>query len=179
MAAPVPAAAPSAPAAPPSAGPSADEQTVRSTLDIARKLALLIALAAGILFLVLLVFAVVRAILGAWFGGFFGVAYCLVSFFVNYLLWKELPAVGSLVDQHQYRVARDRLLVWVILGLLFFVADGVVLLIAWLKLDSMAHLPTVELPPGPTPPACPRCGGPLAWIGEYQRNYCYRCSAYA
>ncbi|MGP8077601.1 MAG: hypothetical protein ACLQD8_01460 [Thermoplasmata archaeon] len=168
----------SGPPAPPVPS-SPDELTVLSGLDLARTLGLLLALVAGLLFLVLLSLGIVRAFLGTGFGGFVGAGYCLVSAVVNYLIWRELPSIGPLVSQRQYSVARDRLLVWMVLGLLFFVVDGIVLLIAWLKLDTMTRSPLLGVPGTPAPPACPRCGAPLSWIAEYQRNYCYRCSAYA
>lgn len=28
-------------------------------------------------------------------------------------------------------------------------------------------------------PTCPTCNGPLTWIAQYQRWYCYRCRKYA
>jgi hypothetical protein len=30
-----------------------------------------------------------------------------------------------------------------------------------------------------SPQACPTCGGPLSYISQYNRHYCYRCQAYA
>jgi hypothetical protein len=174
-----PPAAPPAPAPPPPVPPSPDELTVRSTLDLGRTLALLVALVAGLLFLLLLVLSVVGAIFGTGFTAFVGAGYCFVSAVVNYLLWREIPSTSALVAQHQFGVARDRLIVWMVLGFLFFVIEGVVLLIAWIKLDSMAHagggLPATIA----GAPVCPRCGGPLTFVPEYQRNYCYRCAAYA
>ena len=166
------------PGAPPPAPPSPDEQTVRSTLDLAVTLGLVFALIAGLLFLILLALSILRAVLGTGYGGFVGAAYCLVSAVVNYLLWRELPAIVALLPARQYRAARDRLLLWMVLGFLFFVVEGIVLLFAWLKLDSMAHA-AESTPPGGTSSQCPRCGGPLSWVAEYQRFYCYRCGAYA
>jgi len=41
----------------------------------------------------------------------------------------------------------------------------------------------VGAPPPPPPPAaaatCPTCGGPLTYIQQYQRWYCYKCQKYA
>jgi hypothetical protein len=179
MAAPEPAVPPTPQGIPAAATPSSDEQTVRSTLELGGTLGLLLALVAGLLFLVLLALSIVRTLQGVEFGGFVGAAYCLVSAVVNYLIYRELPAIGSLVTQRQYSAARDRLLVWVVLGFLFFLVDGIVLLIGWLKLDTMARVPVGGIPTGADSPACPRCGGHLTWIPEYQRSYCYRCAAYA
>lgn len=186
MATPVP--PPPAPPAPPAPAPEAvvppplpspDEQTVLSTLDLARTLGLVFALLAGLLFLLLLVLGIVRAVFGGGFGGFVGAGYCLVSAVVNFLIAREMPALRPLVGGRQYAVARDRLLVWTILGFLFFVVEGIVLLVAWLKLDSISHAPILGAPNATATAPCPRCGGPLAWVPEYQRYYCGRCSAYA
>jgi len=40
-----------------------------------------------------------------------------------------------------------------------------------------APLPSPQQPQAATP--CPTCGGPLTYISEYQRWYCYRCQKYA
>lgn len=176
---------PSAPAAvvpgPLPPPPSPDDETIRTTLDLGRTLALVLALVAGLLFLVLLALGVVGAIFGHGYGAFVSAAYCLISAGVNYLVWRELPAIRTAALGHQYGAARDRLLVWVVLGFLFFVVDGIVLLIAWLKIDSVSHAPIVGAWAGSPSSGgtCPRCGGPWTWIPEYGRYYCYRCAAYA
>jgi hypothetical protein len=39
----------------------------------------------------------------------------------------------------------------------------------------------VQMPPPPPPPevrTCPTCGGPLTYIDQYQRWYCYKCKKY-
>jgi xanthine/uracil/vitamin C permease (AzgA family) len=173
-----PVAAPVPPPPPPLAG---DRETVRSMLSLARTLALLFALLAGVLFLILLVLGIVEAIFGAVPADIGGAVYCLVSAVVNYLAWREIPRLESLAQQGQYRALRDQLLVWFILGLLFFVVVGVVLLVAWIRVDSLAASTAPAVPPA-APPAssgvCPRCGGPATWLPEYGRFYCYRCSAY-
>lgn len=164
---------------PPTSPPSPDDQSIQATLDVGRTLGILLALVAGGLFLVFLALGVYWAVRGVGDGAFVSAGYCLVSAAVNYLLWKEIPRVAPLVAARQYSVARDRLLVWTVLGFLFFVVEGIVLLIAWLKLDSMSHAPIVAAPATPPGPPCPRCGGPLTWVPEYQRPYCYRCATYA
>lgn len=38
---------------------------------------------------------------------------------------------------------------------------------------------TAPSPTGaPSVPLCPVCSGPLTWVTQYQRWYCYRCQAY-
>lgn len=34
------------------------------------------------------------------------------------------------------------------------------------------------LPPPPPPQVCPHCGGPLTFVQQYGRLYCYACSKY-
>lgn len=36
-----------------------------------------------------------------------------------------------------------------------------------------------QQPPSSQAPLCPTCNGPLTWIQQYQRWYCYRCKKYA
>jgi len=165
------------PTTPPSVSASPDEQSVRALLDIGRTLGILIALAAGILFLVALAVAAIGLLYGLVVGGLVGAGYCLIAFFVNYLIWREIPPIRALVDQRQYGLARDRLLLWTILGFLFFLVEGVVLLLAWIKVDELAR--GAAATGGFGLPPCPRCGGPLAWVPAYGRGYCYRCGAYA
>lgn len=119
----------------PSAGP---ESTVRSILSLARSLALLVALLAGLLFLILLVLGAVAALFGAVPTDLVGVVYCLLSALINYLLWREIPALEALAAQRQFAELRDHLLLWVVLGVVFFVVVGLVLAVAWVKVEPMA-----------------------------------------
>ncbi len=145
-------------------------------LRLATTVGILLAVIAGVLFLLLVVVGLVGVVLRVGFGDWIGAAYCLVSAAVNYLLWREVPGIERLVEQRAFGAARDRLLLWIVLGFLFFVVEGIVLLVAWLQVDSLTQNPLVA--PRPTAPACPRCGGPLAWVPEYQRNYCPACATY-
>ncbi|MEM2105634.1 MAG: YtxH domain-containing protein [Candidatus Bathyarchaeia archaeon] len=40
-------------------------------------------------------------------------------------------------------------------------------------------VPAVPPPPPPGAEICPTCGGPLTYISQYQRWYCYKCKKYA
>ena len=33
--------------------------------------------------------------------------------------------------------------------------------------------------PAPAAGVCPTCGGPLTFVPQYNRNYCYKCQKYA
>jgi len=137
-------AAPSAPPTPPpfvapslaASAPPPSDDSIRSLLSIARSLALLFAGLAALLFLVFLVLTFVEAILGRGAGDIVTVAYCAASAAVNFLIWRQLPGLQQAVAEGRYGAVREPLLVWAILGILFFVLVGVVLLIAWVKVEA-------------------------------------------
>ncbi len=124
----------SMPPAAPAAGATPDE-SVRALLSISRSLALVLALLAGLLFLLLLAFTVLDVVFGRGAGDLVGAVYCLASAAVNFLLWREIPGLERLAAAREYVQLRDRLLIWAILGVLFFVVVGVLLLIAWLRIE--------------------------------------------
>ncbi len=124
----------SMPPAAPAAGATSDE-SVRALLSISRSLALVLALLAGLLFLLLLAFTVLDVVFGRGAGDLVGAVYCLASAAVNFLLWREIPGLERLAAAREYVQLRDRLLIWAILGVLFFVVVGVLLLIAWLRIE--------------------------------------------
>jgi hypothetical protein len=171
---PVPEVAPPTPAA--LTPPPPDETPLRSLLSLARSLALLVALIAGLFFLILLALGILRIALGGSPASLIAAVYCLVASAVNYLAWRELPSLEVLASQRKYGLLKERLLVWVVLGLVFFVVVGVVLALAWVRIDLSAG-PFASAPSG-TPPVCLRCGERATLIPEFGRYYCYRCSAY-
>ncbi len=182
---------------PVSAVPSEDP-TIRSLFDLARPLALVLALVAGLLFLVSAIFFVIRTAFGV-FSSPFGAVYWLLTAIVNYLIWKELPALQVLAAQRQYAALKDRMLLWAILGVVFFLIEGVLLLLVYLKIETsssgpVSGSPPVEsggsstAPPVPPPgasgvasppvgPFCSQCGAPATYV-DPGRYYCPRCSRY-
>lgn len=129
--------APSTAATPPPAV-AAEDESIRSLLSLARSLALLFAGLAALLFLVFLALSFIEAILGRGPGDLVAVAYCLVSAAVNFFLWREVPNLQRFAAEGRYRALREPLLIRAILGLVFFVVVGVVLLLAWAKVDLRA-----------------------------------------
>jgi len=164
------------PPSPVPAPPPTDDSPLRSLLSLARTLALLVALIAGLFFLILLALGILRIALGGPPASLIAAAYCLISAAVNYLAWREIPALEVLASQRKFGLLKERLLVWVVLGLVFFVVVGVVLALAWVRIDLRAG-PFAVAPTG-TPPVCLRCGERATLIPEFGRYYCYRCSAY-
>ena len=120
----------------PAAAPPPPDDSVRSLLAIARPLALLFAGLAALLFLVFLVLTFVEAVLGRGAGDVVAVAYCAASAAVNFLIWRQIPGLQQAVAEGRLGAVREPLLVWAILGILFFVFVGVVLLIAWVKVEA-------------------------------------------
>ena len=118
------------------------DESVRVLLSVARSLALLFAILAGLLFLVFLAFGLLAAVLGRGPVDLLAAVYSLVSAAVNFVLWREIPPLEQLAASRQYGALRERLLIWGVLGLVFFVVVGVLLLVAWVK---------VELLTGPRP----------------------------
>ncbi len=175
---PQPAATPT-PTAPP---PPPPISSVGSLLSLARSLALLVALLAGVLFLVFLVLSLLNVLLGQPATSLVSAAYSLVAAVVNYLAWRAIPGLEKLAQDGHWGVLRERLLVWVVLGIVFYVIVGVVLLIAWIRVEETARPAPPPPPPGApasgAPPNCPTCSNPTTWIREYNRFYCYRCSRY-
>lgn len=184
-------ATPSTPPAPPGPPPTpsvdpSPSGTLASLLSLGRSLALLMALLAGVLFLVFLVLSILNIVFHQTAGDIVTAVYCLASAVVNYIAWQEIPRLERFAAARQYGALRDHMLVWVILGVLFFVVVGIVLAIAWIKADQLARPSGAASPPPPpssaggsgSPPACPKCGNPTTWIPEYRRYYCYRDSSY-
>jgi len=144
---------------PPTADPSPPDDTLDAALSLARTLAIFVALIAGLLFLILLFVFVLGTLFGYGTGGVVGVAYCFLSAVVNYLLWREIPRFQRLAAEHHFSELRERLLLWMILGLLFFVVEGIVLIFAYLNADDRSRgsgSATFAAPP----PGASGVGGP-------------------
>ncbi len=124
---------------PPTGGAPPPDESVRVVLSVSRTLALVFAIIAGLLFLVFLAFAIFDLILGRGAGNVVLAVYCLASAAVNFVLWRQVPPLEKLAAARQYAALRDQLIVWAILGILFFVVVGVLLLVVWVKLELLAN----------------------------------------
>jgi len=79
-------------------------------------------------------------------------------------------------------------IIYVLIGILIVVVVVIVVIVLLLRRKTRVPPPLgpVYAPtPAPAPEApetlqrqCPDCGGPLTWIEQYQRWYCYKCSKY-
>jgi len=126
------------PAGPGPSGPATPDESVRVLLSLARSLALVFAILAGLLFLLLLALTVLDAVLGRGAGDLIAAVYCLASAAVLFVVWREMPRLEQMAAARQYRELRDHLIVWSILGILFFVVVGALLLAAWLKAELLS-----------------------------------------
>lgn len=115
------------------------DASVRVLLSIARTLALLFALLAGVLFLIFLAFAFFDLFLGRGPGDLVWAVYCLASAVVNYALWREVPGLEKLASDRQYAALREHTMVWAVLGVVFFVVVGIVLLLVWVKAEMLTN----------------------------------------
>ncbi len=147
-----------APAAP--AGYSADPPdlvTLRSYLNVARILALVfwiiggLSVIVGLVSLFLLVFGIF-AFSPGWF------VYEILFTVVNFLMWHRVEEIRTQVEQRQYAAAREKLLLWMILGWLFGIINGILLLLALLRLDQLAGRSGAPPPSAPGYVAAPPPG---------------------
>jgi hypothetical protein len=119
----------------------ASDESVGALLSASRSLALVLALLAGLLFLIFLAFTVLDVVFGRGAGDLITAVYCLVSAAVNLVIWREMPRLEQLAAARQYAALRDHLLIWAVLGIIFFVVVGVLLLLAWIKVELLATPP--------------------------------------
>jgi len=117
---------------------SGTDESLAPLLSAARSLALVLAILAGLLFLIFLAFTVLDVVFGRGAGDLITAVYCLASAAVNFVIWREMPRLEQLAAAREYRALRDHLLIWAVLGVIFFVVVGVLLLIAWVKVEMLA-----------------------------------------
>ncbi len=70
-------------------------------------------------------------------GDFVGAGYLLISAVVLFLIWQRIPAIEAMVNNRQYSQAKNDLLIWMILGFVFTFIVGLVLLIGYIKFDTI------------------------------------------
>jgi len=131
--------------------PRADE-SLDALLSASRSLALVLAILAGVLFLVFLAFTVLDVVFGHGAGDLVTAVYCIASSAVNFVIWREVPRLQQLASDHRYEALRRHLLIWAVLGLVFFVVVGVLLLVAWVKTELLATPTPEESPARARPP---------------------------
>ncbi|HZY71170.1 MAG TPA: hypothetical protein VFF67_09375 [Thermoplasmata archaeon] len=182
-----------------------DVNLVRQLLTVGRILALVVAIL-SVVAIVLEVLSILSAqtVLGYVPGFFFvGPAYWAIAAIINFFAYRELGTSLERLNAGQYAAAREPLMLWAVLTLIFGVLIGIILLVAYVKLEdvirgavpwSQPTPPPMAAPPPmtagpvapPPPPAasapavpnCPRCGKPATWVPQYSRWYCYTDAQY-
>ncbi|MCI4319269.1 MAG: hypothetical protein L3K23_03940 [Thermoplasmata archaeon] len=134
---------------------SPDVSLVRSLLSVGRILALVIAVL-GIVALALnaLAAAAFSATFGYYSAGYFvGFGYYGIMIVVNLLAFFQLGPMLTQFEQGQYVGLRERMVIWAILTLIFGVLVGILLLIAYVKLEEVQRAGVVPMPAAPGPMA--------------------------
>jgi hypothetical protein len=188
------------PVPPPAMQEPAEAQSIKSILKVVRILAIIfgvLALIAGIAFVVLIPFGVLVG--GVWL---------ILGGIVALVVYLQMKSIEEKVNARQYEAAKSQTLIWMILGFLFGLLLGIILLIAFLKFDPLINwqrnqmaggmpppgyaapyapppaAPAPAPPPVPAPaaapsaPFCAKCGKPTTWIAQYGRYYCYTDNLY-
>lgn len=117
----------------------------------------------------LLAFAGLAALSGIFAIFFIGyLLFFILWFIVDLLVYLNIGQIQSLVDQGMYSRAKEKTLVWMILGLIFAgLIPGILLIIAYTRFDpviewqrSMGQMPQAQMAWGQPPP---QGGPPQAW----------------
>ncbi len=165
--------------------------SLKSLLNISR-IVTLIFLVIGLLVGVATI-AILIAFAGAL--GIFGV-WAILWFIVDLVIFIQIGNIRDMVNAGQLQAAKDKMLIWWILGFIFGgVIVGILLLVTWLKFDSAIAAvqrqqsmtwqqppaaPVWQAPPGAAPapaaaPMAPTAGAPAAAPGTPQATTCPRC----
>lgn len=114
---------------------SPEAETIKSLLNVSGILALIF----GILWIVVGIFIFI-----------FG-AFLIIFGIVDIVLSINVKSITVLVDQRKYKEAKDKTLVWMIVGFIFGgIIIGILLLIAYLKYDELIRREGSA--PSPPPP---------------------------
>ena len=101
-------------------------------------------------------------------GGFVyaGVAYPVLFTILNLLIWMQIPPIEACVNTGQFSRAKEKTLLWAILGFIAGLIPGILLIIAYTKYDNlvawrspMMGQPGAQMAWSPTPAVQP----PAAW----------------
>ncbi|OYT58831.1 hypothetical protein B6U71_03725 [Euryarchaeota archaeon ex4484_178] len=74
----------------------------------------------------------------------------VVGIIVGILIWMKSKDIIKLVDERKYKEAKEKTLIWMILGFLFTgIIPGILLLMAYLKFDEVISKQQIAPPPPP------------------------------
>ncbi len=130
-----------------------EAESIKSLVKIAGILALIVGilmLLGGIAWLILMVLAE-----AAFFGMIIAIVFvvCALFWIFFYMACKDII---HMVDVRQYEQAKSKTLLWVVVGIIFGFWLGIILLIAYLKFDSLINMTRAQAyGPAPQPYAQP------------------------
>ena len=136
------------PMPPPMAPEPAEAQSIRSMLHIARILAIIVgilALLGGIAYVAAIAYLSTICSTysgdpycgGAIAGALIGAIWIVIAGVIAIIVYMQMKSIEAKVNDHQYEAAKSQTLIWVVLGFIFGILLGVILLIAWLKFDPV------------------------------------------
>ena len=106
--------------------------------------------------LVSLIFAILMLLYGLWelfIGAWFWAIYCIVGAFILVFTALNIQRkIINAIDQNRIAQAKNDIIVWMILGIIFGVLPGILLLLSKIKLDEATSAPQYTAP-GQAPPA--------------------------
>lgn len=154
--------------------------TIKSMLHIVRILCLIfgiLILLAGLAYFALIYFAWAAcssvagycAYSGALVDFLLGPIYILITGVILFIIWTQMKSIEAKVDAQDYEGAKAQTLIWMILGFIFGIIIGVILLIAYIKYDPVITWKRSGgggmSPPGFAPQPPPAYGQPPAGLG--------------
>ena len=122
-----------------------EARTIKSLVKASAILALIF----GILVIIMGI-AIMFLMIGI--GGLVGIVWIFFGI-IDLLIWKNCKEIIEYINLRRYRKAKEKTLVWMIIGFIFGgIIIGILLLIAYIKYDNVIRLsqhPT-EIPPPPS-----------------------------
>ena len=77
----------------------------------------------------------------------------LIFGIIDLLIWSNCKKINELIDQRKYKEAKDKTLIWMVIGFIFGgLIPGILLLLAYIKYDEVIRLSQQPVAPPPPPP---------------------------
>ncbi|HUI38538.1 MAG TPA: hypothetical protein VLY85_02795, partial [Thermoplasmata archaeon] len=134
---------------PPMGMPPAELQSLKSMLGVARILTLVIAIITLLIVIgvgVALLFAPILVV---------SLGFTIVALIIDWIIWFQIGEIIQMVDRGQYDAAKNKTIIWMILGFIFgWIIVGIFLLLAYLKFDPVINWQR-QMGQGAMPPGQP------------------------
>ena len=73
---------------------------------------------------------------------------------IDILIWSNCKKINELIDQRKFKEAKDKTLIWMIIGFIFGgLIPGILLLLAYIKYDEVIRITQQSVAPPPPPPS--------------------------